>query len=51
MLAFKCVLLLKLKILIKWSVYRETFGIIGQNPSVSKSNQLHVGIFWIFFID
>jgi hypothetical protein len=25
--------------------------IIGQNPSVSKSNQLHVVIFWFVFID
>ena len=25
-------------------------GTIGQNPSVSKSNQLHVASFWHFFI-
>ena len=25
-------------------------GIIGQNPSVSKSNQLHVVVFWFSFI-
>ena len=27
----------------------EIFGIIGQDPSVSKSNQLHVDIFRFFF--
>ena len=26
-----------------------SFGMIGQNPSVSKSNWLHVVIFWLFF--
>ena len=25
---------------------RDTFGMIGQTPSVSKSNRLHVEIFW-----
>ena len=25
-------------------------GIIGRDPSVSKSNQLHVNIIWLFFI-
>ena len=40
-----------MKILIKWSVSKEFLGIIGPNPSVSKSNQLHVGIFSFFFID
>ena len=27
------------------------WGIIGDNHSVFKSNQLHVVIFWLFFID
>ena len=27
------------------------FGIIGQNPSVSKSDQLHVVIFRLFFMN
>ena len=31
-------------------VSREILGIIGPNPSVSKSNQLHVGIFCVFFV-
>ena len=26
-------------------------GIIGQIPSVSKSNQFHVVIFWVLFIN
>ena len=30
---------------------RRFLGIIGQNPSVSKSNWLHVVIFQFFFID
>ena len=29
----------------------EFLGMIGQDPSVSNSNQLHVYIFWFFFID
>jgi hypothetical protein len=34
------------------SVRGDFWGIIGQNPSVSKSNnRLHVVIFWIFFIN
>jgi hypothetical protein len=32
-------------------VSKEILGIIGQNPNVSKSNQLHVVIFWFSFID
>ena len=26
-------------------------GIIGKHPSVSKINQLHVGIFWFVFYE
>ena len=30
---------------------RGFLGIIGQDPNVSKSNQLHVDIFQLFFVD
>ena len=32
------------------TVFRVDFDIIGWDPSVSKSNWLHVDIFWFFFI-
>ena len=31
------------------SSVRKFLGIVGQDPSDSKSNWLHVGIFWLFF--
>ena len=34
----------------KMSLSWEIFGIMDQDPSVSKSNRLHVDIFWFLFI-
>ena len=34
----------------KMSLSWEDFGIMDQDPSVSKSNPLHVDIFWFLFI-
>ena len=33
------------------SVFKEIFGHLGQDPSVSKSNHLHVVMFRFFYID
>jgi hypothetical protein len=36
--------------ILECSVWERFVGIVGQNPSVPKSNRLHVVSFWFFFI-